>query len=94
MVRAKALTQRILRVRKGIAVYGPSPANRSEIELAEELRITLDGAPFVWADGDEEDPDRVMIFSTASNMAILKREKDWYMDGTFEVNDIVSPFIY
>lgn len=63
----------------------PQPQDLLHLEIPQEYRTTLDGAAFLLYDSGPG-PQRILLFSTAENLALLERSQDWYGDGTFKVS--------
>jgi hypothetical protein len=79
------------RQRSNKATYGDNPKSIADIIVPIELTVTLvNKEPFVWKDSGYGDPDRIIVFTTESNIKLLIAHKQWFADGTFEV----APLIY
>lgn len=62
--------------------------SRGDIDLPEELKITIDPIfLFVLDDSVPTDKNRIIIFSTEQNIDILNDFSEWYVDGTFKVSN-------
>ena len=85
LLRHSAVRQRIQRIRSKKVDYGPNSANIESIMIPEALKVSYDNEPFLHADSGFGDKNRIIIFSTPSNIALLKTNKIWYGDGTFAV---------
>ena len=60
---------------------------REEIDLPIELLETIKSKKvFLWDDSGNDDPDRILIFSTSENINILNEADEWFIDGTFEIS--------
>lgn len=64
----------------------PNPFRLSDLEdLPEQYRLTLGGATFLLYDSfDEEDDERIIVFTTTENIKELFRSEVWFADGTFK----------
>ncbi|CAF1138160.1 unnamed protein product, partial [Brachionus calyciflorus] len=71
LTRPNVMTQIINRARNAFIGCG-NYTSRSEIDLPEELRKTIDSQElFVWDDSGPNDPNQIIIFSTGKNIDIL-----------------------
>lgn len=61
---------------------------RSDIELPNELKVTLKGELFLMHDSGNTD-ERILIFTTNENLNILMSSGEWFMDGTFDLCPIL-----
>jgi hypothetical protein len=79
------------RQRSNKATYGDNPKSIADIIVPIDLTVILvNKEPFVWKDSGYGDPDRIIVFTTESNIKLLIAHKQWFADGTFEV----APLIY
>ena len=76
-----ALRQQIKRIHQ--AHRPPEPRTLTEIEVPLALQKTLNGELFLVKDSTVGD-DRLLVFTTKSNMARLAQASLWIMDGTFK----------
>jgi hypothetical protein len=71
--------------------YGKEPKTRKEIIIPVEFHRTIedveDGSSelFYIDDSGEDDEERIMLFSTETNIKWLMKHHEWYVDGTFEI---------
>lgn len=63
----------------------PVPPSRADMLIPEEYTCTTNGEPFLLFDSGHGDNERVLIFSTQSNLQLLRENGHWFMDGTFKV---------
>jgi hypothetical protein len=65
----------------------------SGIVIPENQKFTIvredqnydEGEPFYYEDSNLESPYRVIVFTTARNLALMEKHNNWYGDGTFNV---------
>lgn len=62
-----------------------SATNIQEIEIPEEFKKTFRGDTFLLYDSGNDDQNRMIIFGTFNNLALLHEFGDWCVDGTFKV---------
>jgi hypothetical protein len=60
---------------------GATPAVIPNGHLPENLKKTYRGEDFLLYEDNE-----MMIFTTKTNLSILKQSKHWFADGTFKVS--------
>ena len=58
------------------------------------LTRTYKDEKFYWDDTGSEDPNRLMLFTTEQNLQVLKENRAWYGDGTFDISSIFFKQIY
>ena len=75
-------TVRNVRARKEVAPAIPNC--REDIILPTEFTVTETGDNFLMFDSGPI-PNRILIFSTTSNINLLAMSQHWYADGTFKV---------
>lgn len=66
----------------------PVPPTRADITIPESYQLTLDGQKFLLHDAGGD--DRMLLFSTQSNLQLLQECEHWFADGTFKT----SPPLY
>jgi len=74
-----------------------SPSNPSSLEnliISEKFLLTLDEKPFMLYDSGKEDSQRLLIFSTKTNLELLATCDHWYADGTFSSSPPLFSQIY
>ncbi|CAF1145501.1 unnamed protein product, partial [Brachionus calyciflorus] len=76
----KNIRQIVSRVRKHKAGYGSNPKSLSTINIPLNLRVTYRDKLFLFYDSGENDPNRILIFTTESNFSLLEKFRDWYCD--------------
>jgi hypothetical protein len=59
--------------------------NISEIDINEEYKKTDRGEKFLLYDSGNNDNNRIIMFGTARNIALLNEFPHWCVDGTFKV---------
>ena len=84
------VVQMIQRVRSTKDTFGQNPKTIAEIIVPIPLTVTYNNELFVWKDSGYMDPDRLIVFTTESNIKLLCVYKSWFIDGTFDV----APLIY
>ncbi|RNA13100.1 hypothetical protein BpHYR1_006663 [Brachionus plicatilis] len=95
MSKPDAIRQMINRTRSKKFSFKKLKANSlSEIEIPIELRKTYRDEEFYWDDTGCEDKNRIIIFTTKSNLQILDHNLDWYVDGTFYISPTYFKQIY
>lgn len=78
-----ASLERTARKRKYAAQNdAPLPHTRADIVLPTDLKMTPNQDQFLLYDSG--DTNRILIFSTRSNMLLLNQHRHWYLDGTFK----------
>lgn len=75
-------TIRKVRERKQVAPANPS--SREDLVLPNEFTKSEAGETFLLFDSGVI-PNRILIFSTRSNITLLAQSQNWYADGTFKV---------
>lgn len=60
------------------------PTTLQDIVIPERYRKTFRGENFLLHDSGPEDPERLLIFSTAENLRLLSFSDSFYSDGTFK----------
>ena len=90
-MRESNLKKTVRRKRKREDAAPPAPATLIAIVIPAEWtdyeRHNGHGKPFLLYDSGAGN-DRVLIFSTAENLAILQRSTRWYADGTFKARTV------
>jgi hypothetical protein len=81
-----ALQQRIERKRKRDNRPYPEPATVADVDIPQELRRTETGQDFIFFDSGANDPRRFIVCATQGNIDVLRRERHWFVDGTFRVS--------
>jgi hypothetical protein len=85
--------------RKKNAKYGPAASTLADITVPLPQTVTLNGdRPFVLKDSGADDPERIIMFSTARNLSCLvepetvneggpnsRQIREWFIDGTFNI---------
>lgn len=71
------------RVRNATNNFQPSPPSADVLVVPPEFQVTLKGEPFLVFDS-QPGPDRILIFSTQSNIEWLVSNPRWSCDGTFK----------
>lgn len=68
----------------------PLPHSLSEIEIPEQLRRTKTGIQedFILADTGPDDPNRIIILGSRTDVARLASCDVWLFDGTFKHGNI------
>lgn len=56
-----------------------------DIDIPNSLKKTLRDEEFLLWDSGADDPKRVLMFGTSSNIDILQEHDHWFIDGTFKV---------
>lgn len=96
MPAAKTLKRTINRIRAdidGSRVF-PSPLNRAELIIPEELKLTHKKELFLLYDSGVGDVNRMLIFSTSRNIGLLASSNHWYADGTFKTVPLIFEQLY
>ena len=86
-----ALRMRIKHIRR--AEMPPEPQNINEIDIPTSLKTTLNGNLFLIKDLIV-DQDRILLFTTKSNIEYLSQALFWVMDGTFKTVPTVFSQLY
>lgn len=73
--------QAINRIRTSNVDGGVNPT--SDVQISRELQTTLNGMKFLFE--DTQDGDRILVFTTAENLNILRKNLYWLVDGTFDI---------
>ena len=68
----------------------PIPHNREEIEIPDDLQQTLTNPveQFLLHDSGADDPLRIIVFASPSDLRRLSECSTWLADGTFDVSAI------
>ncbi|CAF1030089.1 unnamed protein product [Brachionus calyciflorus] len=90
----KNIRQIVSRVRKHKAGFGPNSKSLSTINIPLNLRVTYRDKLFLFYDSGENDPNRILIFTTESNLSLLEKFRDWYCDGTFDISPVLFTQLY
>lgn len=77
-----ALSRMVQRERKKCHPQLPEPTKREDLVINGDFKLTLKKAPFVFF--DSQGKERLIIFTTNDNIAVLRKCKIWSVDGTFE----------
>ena len=93
LVRDKNLTQQIHYLRTKDTEKGPVANTRLAIVVPAALTLFRDML-FMFADSGQDDPMRILIFATMSNLDLLNQVQNWYADGTFSVSPAVFFQLY
>lgn len=72
----------------------PLPQNRADFIVPEVFQTTSEGKRFLLYDSGNDDPNRIIIFSTSYNLKILSRMAHWFGDGTFDLCPSIFGQIY
>ncbi len=64
--------------------YGSPPKDLDDINIPIALRKSLRGEDFVLVD-EGKGVYRMLMFGTASNLEMMRKADDWFLDGTFSV---------
>ena len=80
----------ISRVRKNRAGFGQNPMELKSLVIVCKLTETYKGRKLYWDDSGPSDPDRIILFTTPSNIEYLNKYGDCYGDGTFDFD----PFLF
>lgn len=79
------IARAINRVRNRIDNFPDQGKKLADIELPDKYKVLANNERFLMYDsGKESGDDRLFIFSTELNLAMLKQENTWYADGTFK----------
>ena len=52
------------------------------------------GENFFYEDSGKGDSERILLFTTETNIKILNTNKDWYADGTFDISPTLFKQLY
>ena len=80
-----SMQQSIARKRKAVNLPHPNPQSLEEIDVPLELRVTANGENFLLYDSGNQDLQRILIFGTDRNIAILRLCEVWLADASFKV---------
>lgn len=80
----KSLKRVVQRVRAKLDGNPEVPQTLSDFIVPENMQTTENGDRFLQYDSGSDDPKRIIIFSTESNMRLLSKIKHWFADGTFD----------
>lgn len=72
----------------------PNPQTLAELQIPQELSVTLQGDPFVLFDSGDNDPDRLIMFGTDQSLNWLIDSTELFSDATFKVRPFKSCRIY
>ncbi len=53
--------------------------------ITDYFRFTMTGILFLFADTGPCDPNRILLFATLANIALMNEYHNWYGDGTFRI---------
>ncbi|CAF0921710.1 unnamed protein product [Brachionus calyciflorus] len=67
------------------SLVGFNAKTLSEIFITETQKKTYNNELFYWDDSGSHDKNRVLIFTTKTNLEFLNNYNDWYCDGTFDI---------
>ena len=79
-----AQRQTIHRVRQAQTVIVPAKTLQDFI-IPEVLRKSLRGEQIYFDDSGQDDPHRIVIYATPSNIELLRTNQEWFVDGTFDI---------
>ena len=68
---------------KGPGEKGDNGISRETIVLSEDMLLSYSQEVFLLVDSGKDDANRILIFSTKSNLSI--EIENWFIDGTFAV---------
>ena len=89
-----ALKRNINNARKGKSKYPKLPKHRKDIVIPQTLLLTKRQEDFLVHDSGLGDEDRILIFGTKNNAALLKMSKLWLVDGTFKTAPLLFYQLY
>ena len=85
MTKKDSIRHLINRHRNNKAGHGFNAKCLKNLEISYNLQFTYKEHKFYWVDSGNDDLDRVIIFTTQSNIDLLNKHHDWYADGTFDI---------
>ena len=71
-----------------------NPCNNKEVAIPVELQVTEKSDHFLAYESGPDEEDRVLIFSTETNLDILETSQDWHADGMFKFSPQLFCQIY
>lgn len=83
----------IQRVRTQIAAPLPNPSSLLNLIIPNSYQLTLTGTPFLLFDSGPSE-ERILLFSTSTNLDILFDCQDWLCDGTFKTTPLLFTQLY
>lgn len=86
----KSLEKNVNRIRRINNNLGNTPRNISEINIPDELKLTLTNPPenFLCFDSGVNDPERLIIFASNTDLIRLSKCHCWLADATFKVSKL------
>jgi hypothetical protein len=87
------LKRTINRTRNAAGAPPPNPQTRLELQMPPEYCITENNEPFLLFDSGEN-AERILIFGTRRNLAMLALSQHWYADGTFKTVPLIFEQLY
>ena len=94
MIKRDAIRQMINRARNNKAGYGFNAKCLSKVDIPENLQYTYKEEKFYWDDTGAGDKNRIILFTTAKNLALLDKYHDWLGDGTFDISPTFFKQVY
>lgn len=92
--RKSTIKRRLRRMRKVLKNNERIPDSIKDFIVPEELSVTKTNEQFLYYDSGSDDPLRILIFTTKSNLKALKTFKHWFADGTFDLCPMIFSQIY
>ena len=78
-----ATSKMVNRIRATAHFHMPTRKILTDVaDIPESLKITHGRKEFFYYDSGSHDPERLLIFATASNLGVLEDSERWYCDGT------------
>lgn len=74
----------VRRLKKDAGNPLPVPPNLQAMEIPQEYKVTHRDEPFLLYDSGTDSPNRILIFSTETNLRALTTTGHWFSDGTFK----------
>ena len=94
MSKKDAIRQLIMRTRNKAAAHGFNAKSIADLEIPDSLRLTYKGKKFYWDDSGKSDKNRIILFTTETNLKLLDKYLDWYVDGTFDISPTIFKQVF
>lgn len=65
-------------------IYPAIPSTTAELVIPADFKITFTAKQFLLHDDGPDSENRMLIFSTADNLQLLRENNEWFVDGTFK----------
>lgn len=90
-----SMKKTINRKRKSANMLPTAPSSLLELVIPDTFKTLNDNRDFLLYDnGIEAGQDRILMFSTQSNLTLLEKSDQWYCDGTFNAAPLLFSQLY